>query len=93
VTFDQAVKLSTIDTVWRVNDGGGVEWSYDHNASRMPGTKAPTDRPDGKFVDPNYAGIYKDWRPYKGRDVITMLGDLVRNRLPPERGGTALLIA
>jgi len=31
-----------------------------------------------KVMPPDYAGIYTDWTPWKGKDAVTALGDLVR---------------
>lgn len=32
-----------------------------------------------KVMPPDYAGIYTDWEPWRGKDAVTALGDLLRN--------------
>lgn len=83
MTYQQACKLSTVGIAVLYREDAVAFWTWDPEAQKAAVPKMP-DRavcPRGaRLVDHRYAGLQNDWTPWMGKDVVTMLGDLVRER-------------
>jgi len=84
MTFEQAMKLSTLGIAVRGASGVILNYTFDWQDRQFaPGAREGEEtwlrREHGAKPMPTvYAGIYADWRPWKGKDPITALGDIVR---------------
>jgi len=86
MTFEQAMKLSTCGIAVRFHADGRM-LNYCSGAAPPTGISPAVQGHEEGFIrrsysskpmPPDYAGIYTDWRPWKGKDPITALGDIVR---------------
>ena len=84
--WEDACKLSKVGIAIR-NQGNTrssvstTRWTYDDAHCEKPDKAV---RPPGAGLMPSaYAGVFPDWEPYKPRDAISMLGDIVRDDGPP----------
>ena len=87
MTFEQAMRLSEVGIAVRYINGKLVNYC---SGAQPPEGVAPDvqgheeafikmTNAGAKVMPPDYAGIYKDWTPWKGKDAVTALGDILRN--------------
>lgn len=83
MTYQQACKLSEVGIAVRCSGDLAIYWTWDPDAQAVPNPRAPARAVcprAARMVDHRYAGLNDDWQPWMPRDVITMLGDLVREK-------------
>lgn len=83
MTYQQACKLSEVGIAVRCSGDVAVYWTWDPDVQKTPALKEPARAvcpQAARLVDYRYAGLQNDWIPWRPKDIVTMLGDLVREK-------------